>query len=291
MAAIVISAHNEGQVTGRLLSRLAPLAAAGDLAIVVVAHGCTDNTAEIASSFGPGVRVLSLPTACQPAALRAGDAAATGFPRLYADAAAGLGPDDVRALIAAAGRPGVLAAAPERVLPLHDCPWYVRWYYDIWLRLPAVRRGLFGRGALAVSEAGHARLARLPPSLLGGDLAASMSFAPAERRIVAAARAISQPPRTLADLLHGRIRAAASLAQLERAGRRPSADARTRPADLAAIIRADPLAAPRVAFFVSVTAIANLAARLTRPRRLSGGPAGAALIAKKPRANVRLAAL
>ena len=241
----MIPAHNESQVIGRLLSQLAPLAAAGDLAIVVVAHGCTDNTAEIASSFGPGVRVLSLGAVSQAAALRAGDDVATGFPRLYVDADVDLDQGDVHALIDEVRRPGVLAAAPERVLPLQGCPWYVRWYYDVWLRLPEVRRGLFGRGALAVSEAGHARLARLPPTLFADDLAASLSFAPAERSIVAAARAIRQPPRTFAGLLTaGSGRRPASLSSSGPDTCRTSA-ARTRPADLAAIVRADPQAAPR----------------------------------------------
>lgn len=194
----MIPAHNESQIIGRLLSQLAPLAAAGDLEIVVAAYGCTDNTAEIAASFGPGVRVLSLGTVSRHCALRAADDAATGFPRLYLDAGVGLGRADVHALLAEVRRPGVLAAVPERVLPLRGCPWYVRWYYEVWLRLPEVRRGLFGRGALAVSEAGHARLARLPEPLLADDLAASLSFAPAERRIVASARAIGQPPRNFA---------------------------------------------------------------------------------------------
>ena len=279
MAAVVITAHNESQVIGRLLSRLAPLATVTDLVIVVVVHGRTDNTAEIASLSGPGVRVLSLGTVPRHAALRAGDDVATGFPRLYADADVDLDPGGVQALIAEVRRPGVLAAAPERVLPLDGCPWYVRWYYDIWLRLPEVRRGLFGRGVLAVSEAGHARLARLPPRLLADDMAASLSFAPAERSIVAAARASRQPPRTFTDLLCRRIRAAASLAQIERARCTPSLAARTRPADLAAIVRSDPMAAPRVALFLAVTAIAKLAARLTRPPRLPGLRAKAARIA------------
>jgi len=269
----VILAHNESQAVGRLLSRIAPPATVGDLAIVVVAHGCTDDTAEVAASFGPSVRVLSLGPVARHAAVRAGDDAATGFPRLYVEAAADLTPADVHALIAAVRRPGVLAAAPERVLPLHGCPWQVRWFYDVWLRLPEVRRGLFGRGVLAVSEAGHARLARLPPALFGDDLAAAMSFAPAERSIVAAARVTCPTPRTFGDLLYRRVRVAASLAQVGRGGRSPSAAARTRLADLAAIVRADPLATPRVAFFLSVAAIAKLVAWLTRHRQLDGSSA------------------
>src|SRR6266516_8091226 len=187
VAAVVIPAHNESRVIGRLLGRLVPFAAEQGIEIIVAANGCTDNTAEIASDFGQAVRVLVIGTASKHRALRAGDQVAAGFPRVYVDADVELGPADLQALIAAVAVPGVLAAAPERVLLFDGCSWPVRWYYDVWLRLPEVRHGLFGRGVIAVSEAGHARLARLP-ALLADDLAASLSFAPAERRIVPAAR-------------------------------------------------------------------------------------------------------
>jgi hypothetical protein len=48
----------------------------------------------------------------------------------------------------------VLAAAPQRELALGGRPWPVRWYYDVWTRLPEVRRGLFGRGVIGVSVPG-----------------------------------------------------------------------------------------------------------------------------------------
>ena len=104
--------------------------------IIVVANGCTDDTAEVAASFGPAVRVLTLPVASKHEALAAGDRAAAGFPRIYVDADVELRVDDVRALAAALSQPGVLAAAPRREHVMTGRPWQVRWYYDVWTLLP-----------------------------------------------------------------------------------------------------------------------------------------------------------
>jgi hypothetical protein len=190
----------------------------------------------------------------------AGDRAATSFPRIYVDADVELGLADVQALDSELREPGVLAAVPTRVLPLDGCPWAVRCYYDIWSRLPQVRHGLFARGAVAVNEAGYRRIASLPP-LMADDLAASLSFSPAERRIAAGAHVIYYPPRRFADLLRRRVRAATGVAQIERSGQAPPSTERTRPADLMAVLRDNPALAPRVAVFLAVTIIARLAAR------------------------------
>src|SRR5260370_7459735 len=89
--------------------------------IIVVANGCADATAEVAASFGPAVRVLTLPVACKHEALAAGDRAAAGFPRIYVDADVELRLHDVRALAAALWPPGGLAAAPPPG-PVHPPP-------------------------------------------------------------------------------------------------------------------------------------------------------------------------
>jgi glycosyltransferase involved in cell wall biosynthesis len=257
---IVIPAHNEGQVIGRLLGRLGAEYPAAGHTVIVVANGCSDNTVEVARSFGPGVKVVSIPQASKHLALMAGDREARDFPRIYVDADVELGQADVRALEAELAQPGVLAAAPERVLVFDGCPWGVRWYYDIWLRLPQVREGLFARGVIAVSEEGHGRLAALPP-LMADDLAASLSFGPAERRIAAGARAVCHAPKRTGDLLRRRIRAVTSVSQIERTEHAPPSSARTSAADLLAIVRRDPAATPRLALFAAVTIAARLAAR------------------------------
>jgi hypothetical protein len=68
-------------------------------------------------------------------------------------------------------------------------------------------------------------------------------------------------PRTVRDLLRRRVRAAMGTDQVEQAEGGPDASARTRPADLLAMIRAEPLLAPRVAVFLAVAVIARRRAR------------------------------
>lgn len=252
MVSVVIPAHNEGPVIGRLLARLA----GSGLDIVVVPNGCTDDTAAVATAHG--VRVVVAPEASKAAALRVGDAAARGFPRLYVDADIELGAADVMALAEALERPGVLAAAPARVLEMTGRPWPVRWYYDVWTRLPEVRRGLFGRGVIAVNEAGHARLESLP-NVIADDLAASLAFAPAERVVVDEARVRIHPPRTWADLLNRRTRAATGVTQLEQAHLdQPGGSARTGLRDLTTLARRRP---HHVAVFLTAALIARRRAR------------------------------
>ena len=260
MTTVVIPAHNEGQVISRLLAQLVPVSCPGELNVIVVANGCTDDTADVAARFGPRVRVLSIPIASKHAALVAGGRAAQDFPRVYVDADVELRAGDVRALAAALQQPGILAAAPQRVLPMAGRPWLVRWHYEVWTRLPEVRRGLFGRGVIAVSRSGQERMASLPP-LLADDLAASLLFAPAERIIVPEAQVIIHVPRTVADLLRRRVRAVSGVAQIERAQQAPGTSARTQMSDLLAIVRGEPRMAPRVALFLAVAVLSRLLAR------------------------------
>lgn len=277
---IVIPAHNEERTLGRLLDRLLDGAGEREFDILVVANGCTDGTAAVAAARGPGVRVVETPVPSKHEALRLGDRHAEGFPRVYVDADVELGAADVRALTAALSGPGaVLAAAPERELPMAGCSWRVRAYYRVWQRLPAVREGLFGRGVIAMTGEGHARIAALPP-LMADDIAASLAFAPAERAVVPAARVVVRPPRTWPDLIRRRIRAATSTAQLEER-QRESAEhpeplgpkepgpgesgspptARTGPGDLRALLRADPTLLPAMLVFLSAALTARRGAR------------------------------
>jgi glycosyltransferase involved in cell wall biosynthesis len=256
---VVVPAHNEARVLGRLLSQLVVRGRPGELEVIVVANGCTDDTAEVAARFGPPVRVVSLAVASKRAALAAGNQASSGFPRIYVDADVEIGIDDIRVLARALSRPGVLAAGPERALAMQGRSWLVRWYYDVWSRLPEVRQGLFGRGVIAVGEAGYARLASLPP-VLADDLAASLQFGPAERMIVPDTRVVIHPPRSLADLIRRRVRAAEGVAQVEQTGVAPDATARTRSSELIALARREPRMAPRVALFVAVAVAARLGA-------------------------------
>ncbi len=234
----------------------------GGLETIVVANGCTDDTAEVAARHAarhPAVRVVTTPEPNKYRALRLGDDHARSFPRLYVDADVELGVEDIRALTKALEDPRLLAAAPARHTPLDGCPWTVRWYYEIWEQLPVVREGLFGRGVIALSAAGHARISGLP-ELMGDDLAASLSFAPGERRVVEEARVTVHPPRRLGDLLRRRVRSMTVTAQAETQTQLPGS--RTTSAHLKELLRAAPVRnAPRLAWFLTVTAVARRRAR------------------------------
>lgn len=271
MTSIVIPAHNEGRVIGRLLDSLLAESCTDEFDIVVVCNGCTDDTAQVAGGRGSDVRVVEIEEPSKHRALRAGDAHARGFPRLYVDADVVITTSDVRALIQPLDdSSAILATAPERDLPLAGCAWRVRAYYRVWQRLPAVRQGLFGRGVIAVSEAGYSRIAALPP-LMADDLAASLAFAPDERLVVDTARVVVRPPRTWSDLVKRRIRAATSSAQLEHHQRQepgtggPEAaaapSARTGKADLLAVLRAEPRLLPGMVVFLWAAVAARRGSR------------------------------
>lgn len=271
MISIVIPAHNEERVIGRLLSGLLNGAEPGELDVVVVCNGCDDATAATAAAHGPDVRVVETPDASKHLALRLGDGHARSFPRLYVDADVELGVRDVRALADALIAP-VLAAGPERLVPLERSRLPVRMYYAVWQRLPVVRAGLFGRGVVALSEEGHTRVRDLPP-LMSDDLALSLSFAPSERKVVSGATVVVHPPRTWRDLLRRRVRALTGTIQvggttgfggtigaegtIGAGGGMPGASARTSRGDLVGILRAEPWLAPAMAVFLAVTAIAR----------------------------------
>jgi hypothetical protein len=255
-AGIVIPAHNEERVIGRLLAGLLADAEPDEFDVVVVCNGCTDGTAAVVRSGYPAVRVVETPEAGKHGALRLGDQHTDVFPRVYLDADVEVTASDLRALISTPA----LAAAPQRRIDLAACSWPVRWFYEVWVRLPGVNEALFGRGVIALTEAGWRRIADLPP-LMGDDLAIAVLFAAHERQIVDEATVVVHPPRTFADLLRRRVRAVTATAQLEQSTV-TAAPPRTAKSDLLAIVRAEPRLFPHVVFFA---ALAVLARRRARP--------------------------
>lgn len=264
MISVIIPAHNESAVIGRLLDGLLGNARPGEFEVIVIANGCTDETEGVAAGYGEAVTVLSTPVPSKAVALRLGDEHARSFPRLYVDADVELTAVDARALAAALDEPGVLAVAPARELALARRPLSVRWYYQFWERLPVVREGLFGRGVIGLNAAGKARLGAIP-DVIGDDLLASVSFDPGMRRVVAGSRVRVHTPRTAGDLVRRRVRSATATAQL--AGAVGSDPARTSRSDLFRVVRREPAMALRLPVFLGVTLISRVRAR----RRIRAG--------------------
>jgi hypothetical protein len=277
---VIVPAHDEERTIGRLLGALAPApapappsasdsasadvtadvtGAPGALEVVVVCNGCTDGTAEVARTFGPEVTVVETPVAGKAHALTLGHDVARGFPRAVVDADVQISRTSLLALGGALADGRFLASAPRRHLDLRGASWPVRWYYDVWQRLPQVDSGLFGRGVVVVSEAGATRLRELPP-VMSDDLVASEAFEPRERTIVRDAVVTIWPSRTVRDLVKRRIRVVTGNAQADDQGLR-SAEAHTGIRTLLRLAAAEPHLLPRVVVFVTVAVVSRLLAR------------------------------
>jgi len=197
--AIIIPAHNEANVIARAIGPLANLAASGQIELIVVCNGCTDDTAGNARRFA-GVTVLEINEASKPAALNAGDAAATQWPRLYMDADVQVSPSAVRRLFSTLTSGGPLAARPVVHYDLEGAHPLIQSYYGTRLRLPSVRKSLWSGGVYALSEQGHQRFQTFP-NLTADDLFVDRLFAPYEKAVLDGDPVVFRPPRTIKDQL------------------------------------------------------------------------------------------
>ena len=162
MTSIIIPAHNEAAVIGRNLRRLLGGLDQESTEVIVVCNGCTDDTASVATSFGAPIRVVEIPTASKIAALNAGDAVASGYPRIYLDADIGFDGVSASLLTEALRRNGVLAAETAVRFEFRNCTWLVRFYYIGAMALHGQSPGDLGRGVYALSESGRARFGVFP---------------------------------------------------------------------------------------------------------------------------------
>ncbi|MEZ4281065.1 MAG: glycosyltransferase [Myxococcota bacterium] len=205
MISIVVPAHNEANVIERCLRSMTTGAQPGELEILVVCNGCTDDTAAIAAAFGPPVRVLDCPVASKQAALNLGHATASGYPRFFVDADIELPIDSIRRVADVLRGGEIHGAAPRIRVDLAKTSWPVRAYYDIWLRTPYVAEGMLGSGVYAISEEGARRFDAFP-DIISDDGFVRLLFKPSERQSVDGSHFVMTPPRTLRSQIHVNVR-------------------------------------------------------------------------------------
>jgi glycosyltransferase involved in cell wall biosynthesis len=206
MISIIVPALNEGLVIERTLRAMTEGALPGELDVIVVCNGCSDDTAAIARSFGHPVRVIETELPSKPHALNLGDQAAEGFPRLYADADVVITLSAIR-ILAKRLEPGdVLAVAPKPQIELAGCSWPVRACFEIRSRLPSAQEGIGGSGVYALSEAGHRRFREFP-MVTSDDGYVRIQFRPAERETLTTATSTVFAPATIRDLIIYKTRA------------------------------------------------------------------------------------
>lgn len=164
---IVIPAHNEGAVIGRCLRHLQDGSLPDTVEIVVVANGCTDLTASVAREACERAIVIEIPQASKPAAIRAGEDAATTMPRIYLDAdvqMTGLAVADTLDVLVRA-----VAARPPAVYDVRGATWPVRRYFGARRAMPSLNRHAWGAGVYALSEEARRRFGEFP-DVVGDDL-------------------------------------------------------------------------------------------------------------------------
>ncbi|MGO4383808.1 WecB/TagA/CpsF family glycosyltransferase [Specibacter sp. RAF43] len=194
---VIIPAHNEASVIGRTLAHLAPLAAEGQIEVIVACNGCTDDTAARADL--PGVTVLNLAQPSKTAALNAADGVATAWPRVYLDADIELTRTALREVLEHLAAPGALAARPPFIYDASSADPLVRAYYRARTRIPEMGTHLWGAGVYALSAEGRGRFADFP-SVTGDDAFVDSLFTADEIAILPTEPVVVHTPRSARTL-------------------------------------------------------------------------------------------
>jgi glycosyltransferase involved in cell wall biosynthesis len=257
MISIVMPAHNESAVIARSLTALIGEAPTGDLEIIVVCNGCSDNTAEIARRFTPTVKVMETDVASKANALNLGDSAATHFPRLYVDADVVLGIGAIRQLVERLSKGDVLAVAPTPIVDVRGCTRLVRAYYAVRDCLPSARHGLGGSGVYALSRAGRTRFKNFP-AITADDAFVRLQFTAQERETLPSATSTVFAPRTISRLTAVRTRIYYGTLELARLS--PALTVNAEPPNDRTLVSL--LRYPRLWFGLAVYLLVNTNARL-----------------------------
>jgi glycosyltransferase involved in cell wall biosynthesis len=259
---VVVPAHDEAAVIADRLHGLLDSLPPGVVDLVVVANGCTDDTAAAAGRV-PGVRVVEIPEASKTAALNRGDRETTAFPRVYLDADIRLSGDALLQVASALRTDRAVVAAPRVRFDLSACSWAVRAFFSVFQRLPYAGEGLVGLGVFGLSEAGRRRF-DVFPDVVADDLFVQRLFVPEERCTVDASFEVVAP-RRLQDLLAVRTRVARGNRQLADRGADLGVDATgTTSATAVALLRVvawRPHLLPGALVYVAVTLLARSRAR------------------------------
>ncbi|AGT10168.1 glycosyltransferase family 2 protein [Paracoccus aminophilus] len=186
---IIIPAHNESGFLGHCLDAVLAQDYQGAAHVIVVANGCTDDTAARAASFGPALKargwrltVAELPEGGKVGALNHGDRLAGEGARIYLDADIQMAPELLSGIAAALATDQPRYAGGRLVVARSESP-VSRAYARFWQRLPFVTTGVTGAGLFAVNPAGRARWGAFP-GIISDDTFVRLQFSEDERILV-----------------------------------------------------------------------------------------------------------
>jgi glycosyltransferase involved in cell wall biosynthesis len=184
---VIVPASNEASEIGGCLAALfASGAIPGGAEAVVVANGCTDDTADRARGMraraeaaGWRLTVEEVVRGGKVGALNLGDAAAAGEVRAYLDADVRVSAPLMAQIVLALAEPAPRYATGRAVIPRARSG-VTRAYARFWQRLPFAAGPAPGFGLFAVNAAGRARWGAFP-DLISDDTFVRLMFAPGER--------------------------------------------------------------------------------------------------------------
>ncbi len=187
---IIIPANNEAAYIGPCLDSLlvqTPVDLTRNRVEVIVAcNACTDNTAEIASSYtsrfrdrGWSLVIQDDPTPGKSGALNRADAIAKGDARGYLDADIVCEPPMIAEVMALLDRPEATYATGKLKIAKAKS-WITHFYGDLYRRMPYMQGNAPGAGFFAVNAAGRARWDEFP-DIVSDDTFVRLQFEPSER--------------------------------------------------------------------------------------------------------------
>ncbi|SES39182.1 glycosyltransferase family 2 protein [Actinokineospora terrae] len=175
---VVVPARDEGALVGAGVRSVFAGSAGLDVRVIVVANGCTDDTAERAREAG--ATVVEVAGEGKAAALNVGLARCRDGAVVFLDADTVLLPGTLARMAAAMDAPEPRLVGP-RPLVVRPTGWLARSFSAVWTRLPAVTGDVVGAGCYAINAAGRALVPRFP-DVVADDAWVRMQF---RERIVA----------------------------------------------------------------------------------------------------------
>ena len=218
---IIIPAHNEGGVVARTLNSILANQLDRPLQIIVVANGCTDQTAEVVKGFGERVTLIETPIGSKVHALNLGDREAKYDLRTYLDADIELSSNALQAVVDAFKDPAVRLAMPRARHTYWGRNPILAGYYSLWRTMPYVRKGAMGGGFYCIDAQLRARFREFP-AITADDKFIRNLAAPSERRVVDGCYATVTMPQTFRDLL--KVKTRWTYGNLELSATRPDLD-------------------------------------------------------------------
>lgn len=219
---IIIPAHNEAGVVTRTLTSILANKLDRPLQIVVVANGCTDQTAEVVRQFGRSVELVETPVGSKVHALNLGDRVARYDLRAYLDADIELSEDALQKVVDAFKDPHVRLAMPRAKHVYRGRNPFLAGYYSLWRSLPYVRKGAMGGGFYCIDKELRSRFREFP-ALTADDKFIRNLARPHERQVVEGCYATVTMPQTFGALL--KVKTRWTYGNLELSASRPDLDA------------------------------------------------------------------